>query len=267
VNLSVRTTAGNGAQTLIVGFVVSGSAAKPLLIRGIGPSLTQFGVTDALATPQLKVVKMSDGSIVAQNTRWGGSTSLSSTFDSVGAFGLDANSADDALVANLPEVVSGYSAQITGAGGATGTALAEVYDLDPLTGAVASRLINLSARAQVGTGNNILIAGFTISGNVPKQVLVRGTGPALTQFGVGGALANPKLAIYRHGTLVATNDDWGGDATLTTAFAQVSAFGLNDPNSKDAALLITLPPDSYSVQLSGVNNTTGVGLIEVYEMP
>jgi outer membrane protein assembly factor BamB/subtilisin family serine protease len=267
-NVSVRNTAGSGSQTLIAGFVISGTGSKPLLVRGVGPALAGYEITDALAAPQLLVLEKDSGRVVAQNTRWGGAPTLANTFASVGAFPLDPNSTDDALIATLPVISGGYTATITGANSTTGTALAEVYDLDPSTGSsVSSRLVNVSARSQVGTGNNVLVAGFSISGNVPKQLLIRGIGPGLAAYGVTGVLADPKLEIYRHGVLVQRNDDWGGDATLTAAFGKVAAFPLNDPNSKDAALLITLPPDSYTAQVSGVGDTTGVGLVEVYEVP
>jgi hypothetical protein len=156
-----------------------------------------------------------------------------------------------------------YTAQVTGAS-STGIALAEIYDTAPAAGA---RLVNVSARAQVGTGNSILIAGFSVSGNVPRQVLIRGIGPTLTAFGVGGVLANPRLDLYRGAVLLQSNDDWGGTGALSNAFALVGAFGLNGATSRDAALLVTLPPGSYTAQVSGVGNSTGVGLVEVYEVP
>lgn len=268
-NVSVRNAAGSGSQTLIAGFVISGSGSKPLLVRGVGPTLVNYGVTDALASPQLQVIAKNSGQTVAQNTRWGGSSALADTFTSVGAFPLDANSADDALMTTLPVVDGGYTANIAGVNNTTGTALVEVYDLDPSTGSgVTSRLVNVSARAEVGPGNNVLVAGFAISGNVPKQLLIRGVGPTLATYGVTGALADPKLEIYRHGVLVQSNDDWGGDATVSAAFSKVAAFPLDSSNSKDAALLVTLPPDSYTAQVSAAANTAGgVALIEVYEMP
>ena len=156
-----------------------------------------------------------------------------------------------------------YTAQITGTAG-TGIALAELYDTTPALGA---RLVNVWARAQVGTGSGVLIAGFTISGNVPKQVLIRGIGPTLSAFGVTGVLANPRLDLDRVATLLQSNDDWGGGAALSNAFAQVSAFGSSSGTSRDAATLATLAPGSYTAQVSGVGNTTGVALVEVYELP
>jgi len=130
-----------------------------------------------------------------------------------------------------------------------------------------TRLVNVSARAQVGTGAGILIAGFTISGNVPRRVLIRGVGPGLAPFGVTGTLVNPALAIYRGTSVVAENDDWGGGEELAATFRSVGAFALFSTASRDSALLVTLAPGSYTAQLTGVSNTTGVALIEVYEVP
>ncbi len=258
INLSVRTTAGTGAQILTMGFVISGTPDATVLLRGIGPSLTGFGVTGALLDPQLQL--FAGTTSIATNDNWGGGA-LAADFAAVGAFPLDSASRDAALVRNL--AAGNYSAQVTGSGQA-GIALAELYDRSSGSGA---RLINVSARAQVGTGGGILIAGFTISGNVPKQILIRAIGPALAPFGVTGTLANPRLDLYRGSTLVQSNDDWSGSVALTNAFAQAGAFAIANATSRDAALLTTLSPGSYTAQVSGVNNTTGVGLIEIYEMP
>jgi hypothetical protein len=118
----------------------------------------------------------------------------------------------------------------------------------------------------VGTGGDILIAGFTISGTEPKRILVRGVGPTLATLGVTGTLADPKLELIRQGTTtpMASSDDW--DPTLAPVFSAVGAFALT-PGSKDAALLVTLPPGGYTAQISGVGNTTGVAIVEVYEVP
>ncbi len=272
VNLSVRTNAGRGADGLVIGFVVknasAGAAAKPLLIRGIGPTLeSAFGLAGTLADPQLQVIAP-PATVVASNDDWGGGATLASAFTSVGAFALERTSRDAALVTSLAPAA--YTAQVSGAGNTTGLALAEVYDLEPTnvqTLATVARLGNLSARAPVGTGGDILIAGFTISGNVPKQVLIRGIGPALALFGLGGFVADPKLEIYRGSTKVNENDNWGGTAALSAAFDQAGAFRLTSAASRDAALLLTLAPGSYTAQLSGVGGGTGVGLIEVYEVP
>jgi subtilisin family serine protease/outer membrane protein assembly factor BamB len=265
-NLSVRTTAGTGAQTLTVGFVMSGSPDKTMLLRAIGPSLTQFGVTGVLTDPRLQLY--SGSTVLVENDNWftpasGTGAAVAAMFTTTGAFTLATDSLDAAIVRAMTS--GAYTAQVTSTNG-TGIALAELYDSAPASGA---RLVNVSARAQVGTGSGILIAGFTISGNVPKQVLIRGVGPTLarTPFNVSGTLANPRLDLYRGTTLIRSNDDWGGEATLATAFTQVGAFALASASSADAALLVTLAPGSYTAQVSGVGGTTGVALVEVYEVP
>lgn len=157
--------------------------------------------------------------------------------------------------------------QVAAAAGAGGIALAEVYDAT-LPGAFepsSPRLVNLSARTQVGTGANILIAGFTLGGATSKTVLIRAVGPGLAPFGVTGLLVDPKLDLYASSVLIATNDNWDGAATLGAAFAKVGAFAL-PATSRDAALLVTLAPGSYTAQVSGIANTTGIALVEVYAL-
>ena len=275
VNLSVRTGAGTGAQTLIAGFVIMG-ANKSMLIRGIGPALIPYGVADALPDPALNIYLSGTSAPVYSNAGWGSvnattTTALNAAFAAIGAFSLpDSTSKDSALLVSLAP--GAYTAQITGRSGDTGIALAELYDDDG--SAAAGQLINASARAQVGTGNGILIAGFVISGNTNKTVLIRGIGPALTAYGVAGALPDPELDIYRSGASspIYTNTGWGngGSATtasLTSAFTSTGAFQLTDPTSKDSALLISLPPGVYTAQVKGASGDTGVALIEVYAVP
>ena len=248
-NLSVRANLGAG-QLLIVGFSTTG--AKSLLVRGVGPKLADFSIPDFYADPLLEIY--SGATLVTSNDNW--APSLATTFASVGAFALNANSKDAAL---LTTVSGSGTAQLKGTG--AGVALVEVYDAG---GGFAPRLGNVSARNVVGTGANILIAGFTIDGPVAKTVLIRAVGPKLTAFGVNGVLADPKLEIYVGSVKLAENDDW--NASAGAFFTSVGAFGL-DAGSKDAALLITLPPGGYTAQVSGVAGTTGEALIEVYEVP
>ena len=265
INLSVRTTAGSGAQTLIAGFVVGGTGSKQVLVRAIGPTLTAFGVTGALADPQLGLFNASSTQI-ATNTGWGGGAPLANAFASVGAFALTASARDSALLS--PLAPGGYSAQVVSAAGGTGVALVEAYDADGATST--ARFVNLSARTVAGTGAQTLIAGFVLSGNVPKTLLIRGVGPGLNQFGLTGTLANPRLELHTtvNGTdvTVATNTGWGGTPALTAAFAQVGAFNL-PATSADAVLMVSLEPGSYTAQVSGVGGTTGIALVEVYEVP
>ena len=249
-NLSVRANL-SVEQILIVGF--STTAKKDLLVRGVGPKLADFGLVNFYADPRLEI-SASGGNAAVSNDNWDGA--LEPTFVRVGAFPLDRGSKDAAIVT---PVTGGATAQLKGTG--SGFVLVEVYDA---SGGFVPRLTNVSARNRVGTGSDVLIAGFTIEGPVAKTLLIRGVGPKLAIFGVAGALADPKLEIFRGATKLAENDDW--NAAVGAYFAGLGAFAL-DGGSKDAALLITLPPGGYTAQLSGVGATSGEGLIEVYELP
>jgi hypothetical protein len=260
-NLSVRATAGSGDQSLIVGFVISGTGNKQVLVRGIGSTLAQFGVGGTLDDPTLSLYN-SARACIGTNDNWGGSATLSRSFTQVGAFSLPVSSKDAALSMALP--AGACSAQIVGVGGATGISLAEVYDADADTSA--SRFVNLSARNHVGSGDAVLVVGFAIGGNSSESLLIRGIGPALTDFGVRGALPDPQIKLFnQQGQPIDENDDWGGTARLVLAFSQTGAFPLAT-GSKDAALLVTLQPGVYTAQVSGVANSTGIALIEVYEV-
>ena len=265
-NLSVRAPTGTGPQTMTVGFAVAGRGAKPLLLRGIGPSLAQFDVSPALGDPSVRL--LSGSTMLNSNNDWGGTAVLSAAAASVGAFEIPATSKDSAL---RQDVTAGnYTAELTGNNATTGIALAELYDLEPflsLAPPAESRLTNLSARSQVNTGIGGLAAGFSIAGTQKMKVLIRGIGPALIPFGLSGALQNPRIDLYRGQTKIGENDDWGGSASLSTLFEQVSAFRLSDPTSRDAAMIVTLDPGNYTVQMSGVDGTTGIGMVEVYEVP
>ncbi len=267
VNMSIRTGAGTGDATLIVGVGLGGagtSGNKAILLRAVGPTLAGFGVGGALADPVMTVFRGS--AQVDANDDWSAATGA--TFAGLGAFAFAAGSRDSALYnAAIPS--GSYSIQITGKAGATGIALAEIYDATAASafGTSTPRLVNVSARTQVGTGDNLLIAGFVVGGSTPVRVLIRAVGPTLAGFGVGGALADPKLEIYAGASKVNENDNWGGSADLKSAFGAVAAFGLSGDTSRDAALVATLQPGSYTAQVSGVNSTTGVALVEIYELP
>ncbi len=263
-NVSVRTSAG-GADTLITGFTIGPGPNKTILVRAVGPTLGAFGVAGTLSDPKLELYNSSSVKI-AENDNW--SIADSAAFSAVGAFALAANSKDASLVTTLAP--GSYTAQVSGVAGASGVALVEVYEV---TGG-ATRLINLSTRAQVGTGANLLIPGITIApGAGTRRLLLRAVGPTLGAFGVAGTIADPKLELYSGSTKIAENDNWGSPttstaadaSTLTAAFAANGAFALT-PGSKDAALLINLDPGSYTLQVSGVAATTGTALVEVYDL-
>ena len=271
INLAIRAQAGSGAQTLIVGIAVGGSGAsgtKPILVRGVGPTLANFNVPGVLNDPLLSVFQGS--TVVNSNDNWEGNAQVAAISGQVGAFALGSATSKDAAIYNAGFGINTYTVQITGAGGTSGVALAEIYDASPASTFSPStpRLVNVSARTQVGTGGNILIAGFVIGGSTAKTVLIRATGPALDLFGVLGVLADPKLDVIRSdsSTVVASNDNWGGGTALANTFSSVGAFSLA-PTSKDAAVVVTLPPGAYTAQVAGVGETTGVALIEVYEVP
>jgi hypothetical protein len=255
VNLSIRTNAGTGAQTLIVGFNLSGTGTNQLLVRGVGPTLTTFGVTGVLADPALQLFR--GPTAIATNDNWGGTAAIGSAATAVGAFPLPAASRDAVLLETLS--TGSYTAQI---GGGTGAALVELYDVGAEPEA---KLSNVSARSQIG-GGDVLTAGFVVRGPGTKTVLIRAVGPTLGTFGVTNTLADPKLELYRGSELLQTNDNWNGTDLLANAFTQVGAFPL-PANSKDAALYVTLQPGAYTTQISGVGGATGVALIEVYEVP
>jgi hypothetical protein len=263
-NLSVRTQAGTGDETLITGFALSGTGTKSLLVRAVGPTLGVFGLTGVLADPIVEIAPLG-GANVAINDNWGGTAALKAAFAGVGAFALSPDTSRDAALVFSP-APGAYTAKVTGANNGTGVALVEVYDTG--TGNT-PRLTNLSARTQVGTGADALFTGFVLNGNVPKRLLIRAVGPTLGAFGVGGTLADPVLEIRPLGSeeVIALNDDWRGTAALKAAFASVGAFAFAADASRDAALAIELPPGAYTATVSGRNNTTGVALVEVYELP
>ena len=263
-NLSVRTQAGTGDQTLITGFALSGSGPKQLLVRAVGPTLGVFGLNGTLADPQVEIAPLG-GANLATNNNWGGIAALKAAFGSVGAFNFASDTSLDAALLFSPTPGS-YTAKVTGVNNGTGVALVEVYDAG--TGNTA-KLTNVSARTQVGTGGDVLIVGFVVSGNIPKKLLIRAVGPTLGAFGVGGTLADPVLQVRPLGSenIVATNDDWRGTPALKGAFSSVAAFTFTADTSRDAAIAIELPPGAYTATVSGKAGTTGVALVEVYELP
>lgn len=268
-NLSVLTSLDAAGDSYTLGYVVgnpSSSTPLSLVVRAAGPSLGALGVGGTLADPKLEtfVVNTKTG----ENDNWGGSDALRTAMASVGAFAyVSATSLDAAAVVNATS--SDNSVRISSTNNGTGLVISEVYDAS--SGTVTSsapRLINVSVLKNIGSG---LTAGFVIGGGTDsKKVLVRAIGPTLaTSFGVGGVVADPQLVLFKlngsTSTQIGANDNWGGDSTLATTMASVGAFTL-PANSKDAALVATLQPGNYTVQVSGVGGT-GVALVEVYEIP
>lgn len=254
-NVSVRTMLGSG-QSLIVGFVVGGGSTTEVLVRAAGPALGQFGVGNAMADPRLELYR--DSTKLVENDSW--PSVLAESVGRVGAFPFETNSRD----AGLMQAVTGpHSAVASGTG--AGVVLVEAYDAGAGVGA---RLVNVSARNQVGTDGDILIAGISVAGSGTMRVLIRAVGPTLglPPFGLPGVLADPKLEVYSAaGVKLAENDNW--EPGLGATFDAVGTFRLG-AGSRDAALVLELTGgQNYTAQVSGVGRTTGVALVEVFEIP
>jgi len=272
-NFSARALSGPGSDSLIMGFVVSGNGEN-LLVRGIGPTLAGFGITNFLPDPFLTIYS-STGAVLATDETWGTNSSgvsqaaaITAADTLVGAFALTPGSLDSALLItfNNGAGTTGLLSPFNPAGG-TGVALVEMYDMGSTAG---THLVNVSARMNVTGGDGALIAGLGISGTAQQDVLIRGVGPALAALGVTGVLADPVITVYAGGTAIATNAGWGtglsSAAQVTAVSAAVGAFPL-PAGSKDSALLLTLQPGSYTVVISSTSGSAGVALVEVYTAP
>jgi len=277
-SISSRGLAGNGANVLTAGFAVTGTGTKQMLIRVIGPTLAGQGITGFLADPNLTLLN-SAGAVVQTNEDWGTQvggaaavTAIQQATTRLRTFPLPANSRDAVVLATLNP--GSYTVQARGAGNTTGVAIVEVYDASiALTG---PKAIGVSTRTNVGSGENVLIAGFAVTGTVTRRVLIRGIGPTLRIFpgiATNSVLNDPQLTLFDatpQRRILATNDNWasGEDAAfIAAATAGAGVFPLAN-GSLDSAIIIMLPPGSYTAQLSGVGttNNTGIGLIEVYDV-
>jgi hypothetical protein len=260
INLSSRAKVGTGESVLITGFVIGGTGSKKVLIRAAGPALEAFGLSSPLPNPSIKIYQ--DSKLIAQNDDW--SKDDAAEISRLGAFAFTVGSKDAAILATLPS--GAYTAQIGDSSG-TGVALAEIYDASESPNTDSQRLVNISSRGLVTPDDGVLIGGFIVTGNSPKTLLIRGIGPALTAFGIAGVLADPALTIYQDSKVITTNEGWANSAAITTAAIQTGAFTLPS-GSKDAAVLITLNPGAYTAQIKSAKNaSSGVALIETYEVP
>lgn len=276
MNLSSRAGITSANGPLINGFVITGSSARSVLLRGAGPALADLGVQSRLSKPILTVYD-AQGHAITSVQAWGGSQALTTLFSQLGAFPFAADSADAATVVTLDPGV--YTVHLSAGNGSDGVGLSEIYDSAAVAGDP-TRLVNLSSRGRIGTGENVMIAGFVIEGNGTRRVLVRAAGPALVALGVNAAAAasDPTLSVYAGGTEIARNDNWGTPVTVDAGYPAASASDLStaataagafplDSGSKDAAIILTLPAGTYTAQASGVSGTTGEALVEIYELP
>ena len=253
VNLSTRMRVQTGDNVGIGGFIISGSAPKHLLLRAIGPSLSQFGVPDALADPVMEL-HGPGGFATITNDNWRDDPAQQAAIIATGI--APTNNLEAAIDTTLNP--GAYTAIVRGKNNSSGVALIEVYDLSQV---VAAQLANISTRAFVSTGDNIVIAGFTLGGHSGNdRIVVRGLGPA----GVPNPLADPTLELRdANGALIGSNNNWQDDAAQA---AGLTAANLAPPNILDAAIMATLPPGLYTALLAGRNGGTGVGLVEVYDL-
>jgi glucose/arabinose dehydrogenase len=255
LNISARSRTETGDRVPINGFIVTGSAAKRVALRAIGPSLARQGVQDPLADP-LVALHRHDGSVVMSNDNWRDAQQAD-----IQAAGLaPTNDNESALITTVSP--GNYTAVVTGKNNGTGVALAEAYDLDQTAD---SRLANISTRALVGNGTDVLIGGF-ITGNQigATRVAVRALGPSLTHAGVNNPLSDPTLEVRDHnGALVASNDNWRDNATQA---ARITGYGLAPTNDLESAIATSLAPGRYTAIVAGKNGQTGVGLVEIYDL-
>ena len=279
-NLSTRGHVGIGGEVMIVGFNVSGPSAKTLLIRAAGPALGDLGVGTPLPDPLL-TLNNAAGTAIGANDNWDASVdaaALSAASARLGAFAFKPGSRDSALLVTLPP--GSYTAVVSGIAATVGNALIEVYDADPDAATSGSRrLVNLSTRGTVGTGDDALIAGLVVAGPAPRTFLIRAVGPTLTRapFNLSGALLDPFLQLFRDQTLLRENDDLDAPLTgvpaLRAAGDRVGAFRLLESritalrSGLDSVMLVTLAPGAYTAKVTGFEGATGIALIEIYEMP
>ncbi|HYJ04331.1 MAG TPA: PQQ-dependent sugar dehydrogenase [Chthoniobacterales bacterium] len=259
LNISVRSRVGTGNDVMISGFIITAGSAKKVILRGLGPSLQQADVPNPLPDPFLEL-HAGDSSLISANNNWKDNTpaqQLEITSNQL----APSNDLESAIVATLQPGT--YTAIIRGQDNSSGVGLLEVYDVDR---AATARLVNISGRASVQTGTNVLISGFIVGQNIgAAKVIVRGMGPSLAQSGIANPLADPTLELRdNNGALVIGNDNWQDDANQV---AQISASGLAPGNAQESAIATSLVPGTYTAIVAGKNGGTGVGLVEVYNLP
>jgi cell division septation protein DedD len=258
INLSTRMRVQTGNNVAIGGFIITGTAPKHVLLRAIGPSLAQFGVPDVLADPVLELHGPA-AFVTVTNDNWRDNPMQEALIIADGI--PPTNNFESAIDATLAP--GAYTAIVKGQNNTSGVALIEVYDLSQ---AIPAKLANISTRAFVSTGGNIVIAGFTLGGNSgDDRVVVRGIGPSLApgSFPASAVLADPTLELRDgNGALLVANDNWQDDQAQA---AELTAAGLAPTKRRESAIAATLPPGLYTALLAGLNNGTGIGLVEVYD--
>jgi hypothetical protein len=255
LNLSTRARVLTGDNVLIGGFIINGNDPKSVIVRGIGPS---SGVPGALSDPTLEL--FSGNTLIASNNDWKTRPDGTSQQAEVEATSIPpANDLDSALVRTLAP--GSYTAVLRGNAGETGIGLVEVYDLTPTI--ADSQLANISTRGVVETGDNVMIGGLILGGGTGvNTIVVRALGPSLNQFGITNTLSNPAVGIYNNnGTLLRFNDNWRQNQE-----ADILATGLAPSDNLESALISLLGPGNYTAIVTGSDNSSGVGLVEIYNL-
>jgi hypothetical protein len=266
-NISTRGRVGAGDDVMIAGFIVQGSAPKRVIVRAAGPSLTQFGVPDALANPRLEL--HDNSSTIGMNDDWQttqiGGVITSDQVAEIQNSGLPpSDPAESAVIATLAP--GSYTVIVQGANSGTGVGIVEVYDLGATSG---SLLANISTRGFVQTGDDVMIGGFIVV-TQPTRVIIRAIGPSLTDIGVPDVLVNPQLELYDATGMIGRNDDWETTEVwgiiTSNQVEEIQNCPLVPTNPAESAIIATLPPGSYTAIVRGVNNTAGNALVEVYSL-
>jgi photosystem II stability/assembly factor-like uncharacterized protein len=257
LNISTRLRVETGDNALIGGFIISGTATKNVAVRGIGPSLAAFGISDALADPTVEL-RASNGSLILQNDNWQDDFVQAAQLTALGL--APTNSKESGLVAPLQPAA--YTAILAGKNQGTGVGLVEVYDTN---GTADAQLGNISTRGFVQTGENVMIGGFILEGaSAPTRIVVRGIGPSLAQFGLSPVLADPTLELRdSNGATLVSNDNWQDDPASA---AQLSAAGFALSDTKESGIFTSLPPGQFTAILAGNNGGIGIGLVEIYNL-
>lgn len=252
LNVSTRLQVESGENVMIAGFIVRGNTSKRVLLRGLGNSLRSAGIANALADPNLEL-HSADGALLHSNDNW--QDTQASQIAATGLAPTDPHEA--AMIAVLPP--GSYTVILSSRDGKSGVGLVEIYDLDQ---SPATQLGNVSTRGLVGSGDEVMIAGVILGGAGPAKVLLRGIGPSLAQAGVARPLDDPTLALRNaDGSLVAYDNDWSDSQP-----SEITPTGLAPSDSREAAIVVTLPPGAYTAVLADNAAQPGVGLVEFYSL-
>jgi hypothetical protein len=256
LNLSTRGTVSSGDNVLINGFIITGTDPKSVVLRALGPSLSDFGLSGVLADPVLSVYN-SSRVLIATNDNW--QSDSGSAFMAANGFAPSNPSESATLLQNLAP--GAYTAVVRGKNSTEGISLAEVYEIT--SPGLNSKLANVSGRSFVGADDNVLISGFIIGDVASATVIVRALGPSLASFGVSQPLSDPTLTIYdANGSAIASNDNWQSDPNNIV----LQRNGLAPANPAESALVLHLPAGNYTAVVRGANGATGNALVEVYDL-